>query len=103
VVDLSRLKQIIHIWVQFINSSFCYSVVSRFGDGICRFRSVAILSWGTHQTCMILLESGTPELHDTEADRGGDSVGGCIAHSTIVGWSITSDAGRAPVRSGAHT
>jgi hypothetical protein len=51
----------------------------------------------------VMLESGTPRMTNVEADRGGDSVEGCIAHSTIAGQSVASGAGHAPARSGAHT
>ena len=50
-----------------------------------------------------MLESGTPGLPDAEADGGGDSAGGRIARSAIVGRSVASGAGHAPARSGAHT
>jgi len=48
-------------------------------------------------------ESGTPEVPEVEADRARGSAGGCIAHSVIAGWSITSGTQRAPVHSGVHT
>jgi len=50
-----------------------------------------------------VLESGTPGLPNMEADGGGDSAGGHIGHSAIVGWSIALGAGHTPVRSGVHT
>jgi hypothetical protein len=50
-----------------------------------------------------VLESGTPGLPEAEADGGGDSMGGRIVRSAIASQSVTSGAGRAPARSGAHT
>jgi hypothetical protein len=49
-----------------------------------------------------VLESDTPRLPDAEADGDRDSMGGCIACSTIASQSIALGAGHTPACSGVH-
>src|SRR5713101_3544742 len=62
------------------------------------------LGLGLHHTSRGVSESGTPGKPDAEADRAGSSMGGCIAHSVIMGQPVASgSATHASARSGAHT